>query len=125
MLFEWTKSPDNVALSSSLSQRNRPYSAAEALDLAIGMAEAVADLHGFEGGAIVHGQLDLSLFRRVSLPAPTASSSTERTSIVQLTDVETADFLDWDPNQEAYCDTIALSGSVETVRTPMMCHSLS
>jgi hypothetical protein len=126
LLFERTVSAeDGAASSSSLLQRSRPYSGAEALDLAIGMAEAVADLHGFAGGVIVHGQLDMSLFRRVSLRASTAVSTDERFSTIQLTDVATADFLDWDPNQEAYCDAVALSSSVETVRGPTLCASVS
>jgi hypothetical protein len=49
-------------------------------------------------------------------------STDERVSTIQLTDVATADFLDWDPNQEAYCDAVALSSSVETVRGPTCAH---
>jgi hypothetical protein len=97
----------------ALSERNRPYSGREALDLAIRIAEAIADLHGFAGGVIVHGQLDLSLFRLV---VKGASPDDAHGPDVQLTDVSTADFLDWDPDQQAYCSAVAPSNSVETVR---------
>jgi hypothetical protein len=123
LLFERTKGSGGGGgggAGTSLLQRYRPYSGTEALDVAIGIAESVADLHGFAGGVIVHGQLELSLFRRVNLPAPAASAEPGWT--VQLTDVTAADFLDWDPNQEAYCDAAPLSGSVETVRTLIRAH---
>jgi hypothetical protein len=99
--------------SAALSERNRPYSGREALDLAIRIAEAIADLHGFAGGVIVHGQLDLSLFRLVQGATPDDAHGPD----VQLTDVSTADFLDWDPDQQAYCSAVAPSNSVETVRS--------
>jgi hypothetical protein len=95
----------------NLSERSRPYSGQEALDLAISIAEAIADLHGFAGGVIVHGQLDLSLFRFAK-----DTSLDEHRPDVQLTDASTAEFLDWDPDQQAYCSAVAASNSVETVR---------
>jgi hypothetical protein len=95
----------------NLSERSRPYSGQEALDLAISIAEAIADLHGFAGGVVVHGQLDLSLFRFAK-----GSSLDEHRPDVQLTDASTAEFLDWDSDQQAYCSAVAPSNSVETVR---------
>lgn len=56
------------------------------------MAEAVADLHGFSGGVMVHQDIQLSQFL-----------FNKDKSLVKLNDFNRAEFLLWDEEEEKYC----------------------
>jgi len=64
----------------------------EKLKYALNMAEAVADLHGFSDGVIIHDDLKVSQF----LWGPDGSS-------IKLNDFNRAIFRMWDDNKQQYC----------------------
>lgn len=66
-------------------------SVADKLELAIVMAESVADIHGYQGGTIVHGDLDPNAWLRNS------------DGQVKLSDFNLGEILDWNPRQGEYC----------------------
>jgi serine/threonine protein kinase len=63
----------------------------EKLDLALGMAEAVADIHGFKGGVIVHGDLHPSQFMK------------NRQGQVKMNDFNLGSILEWNEREQTYC----------------------
>jgi len=63
----------------------------EKLDVAILMAESLAELHGHEGGVIAHGDVYPSQWLRT----PGGK--------IKLNDFNTAELLDWDPWNQRYC----------------------
>lgn len=64
----------------------------EKLEISKQMAEAVADLHGFSGGVMVHQDIQLSQFL-----------FNKDKSLVKLNDFNRAEFLLWDEEEEKYC----------------------
>jgi len=62
------------------------------LEMALGMAESLADLHGFEGGVIVHGDVQLGQWLRDS-----------QNSTLVLGDFNLARILSWDESKQRYC----------------------
>ena len=66
------------------------YTSYEKLMLATGMARAIADLHGFEGGVIVHDDIQLCQFF-------------VHDGVVKLNDFNRAEIMLWDENNEEYC----------------------
>lgn len=67
------------------------YTPEEKLDLAQQMAESIAVLHGYEGGVIVHGDIQLQQWLR------TADGR------LKLGDFNRASILDWDARRNLYC----------------------
>ena len=67
------------------------YTPLEKLSMALGMAESIAMLHGFEGGLIVHNDIQLSQWLRA------------RDEKLKLGDFNVARILEWDENQQNYC----------------------
>jgi serine/threonine protein kinase len=63
------------------------------LDYATVMAESIADIHGFEGGVIVHGDIH---------PVQWLRSASGR---ITLNDFNNADILNYDQKEGAYCRT--------------------
>ena len=75
------------------SQKNsNPRRIAPLCRIALQMAEAVADLHGYPHGAIVHGDIQLGQFLFSS-----------NKSIVKLNDFNRAEFMLWDNANQEYC----------------------
>jgi serine/threonine protein kinase len=68
------------------------FTGAEKLDIALQMAEALADLHGNLGGVIVHQDMQLSQYLW-----------TADKSRVKLNDFNRAEFMLWDENHQTYC----------------------
>jgi hypothetical protein len=67
------------------------YTAEEKLDLALIMAESISDMHGFESGVIVNGDIHpVQWLRAVD-------------GKVKLNDFNNADIMDWNPEEHAYC----------------------
>lgn len=64
----------------------------EKVTIALQMAEALADLHGFPGGLIVHGDLDNKQYLYNA-----------DKSIVKLNDFNRAEWLNWDAEEQVYC----------------------
>ena len=69
-----------------------PYSPEQKLEMALTMAEALADLHGFEGGIIVHDDIDLGQYLRTS------------DGRIKLNDFNRAKALLYDSIKEEYCN---------------------
>jgi serine/threonine protein kinase len=67
--------------------------AEEKLDMALDMAESIADLHGFEGGVIVHGDIKVD---HQWLRA--------RNGKIKLNDFNLGHILDWNPIKQRYCN---------------------
>ena len=67
------------------------YTPLEKLSMALEMAESIAMLHGFEGGLIVHNDIQLSQWLRA------------RDEKLKLGDFNVARMLEWDENQQNYC----------------------
>jgi serine/threonine protein kinase len=65
--------------------------AEEKLDMALDMAESIADLHGFEGGVIVHGDIYVDQWMRT------------RNGKIKLNDFNLGQILDWNPSKQHYC----------------------
>jgi serine/threonine protein kinase len=65
--------------------------AEEKLDMALEMAESIADLHGFEGGVIVHGDIYVDQWLRA------------RNGKIKLNDFNLGHILDWNPIEQDYC----------------------
>ena len=65
--------------------------AMEKLDLALGMAEAVADIHGFKGGVLLHGDLHHAQFMK------------NRQGHVKLNDFNLGSILEWNDRDQKYC----------------------
>jgi hypothetical protein len=63
----------------------------EKLQMAIDMAEAIADLHGYQGGVIVHD--DIKLKQWMMHPNKRA----------KLGDFNRAEIMDWNEEKQAYC----------------------
>lgn len=63
----------------------------EKLQMAIDMAEAIADLHGYQGGVIVHD--DIKLKQWMMHPNKRA----------KLGDFNRAEMMDWNEEKQAYC----------------------
>lgn len=61
------------------------------LDTAILMSESIAELHGFEGGAIAHGDIYPSQWLRTL------------DGKLKLNDFNSAEIMDWDPWNQKYC----------------------
>lgn len=73
--------------------RQNNLSMEEKLDMAIDMAESMAEIHGFIGGVIVHGDIHPVQYLR----------SVE--GKMKLNDFNNAEILDWDPKNNMYCPT--------------------
>lgn len=69
------------------------YSVEEKLDMAIDMAQALADIHGFPGGVIVHGDVH---------PVQWLQSPEGK---LKLNDFNNAEILDWNKNKMRSCKT--------------------
>jgi serine/threonine protein kinase len=68
------------------------FTSIEKLVLSLQMAEAVADLHGYEDGVIVHQDIQPSQFLL-----------TEDKSLLKLNDFNRAEFMLWDEESQSYC----------------------
>ncbi len=68
------------------------FTSREKLVLSLQMAEAVADLHGYEYGVIVHQDIQLSQYLW-----------TEDKSLLKLNDFNRAEFMLWDEEAQEYC----------------------
>ena len=67
------------------------FTAEEKLDIALTMAESLADMHGFEGGMIVHNDVQLSQWLRM----PDGG--------IKLGDFNRAFTLYWEDRYDSYC----------------------
>lgn len=70
--------------------RNK-FTPAQKLNLALEMAEAIADLHGFEDGVIVHDDIQLAQFLR------------SKNGMLKLNDFNRAEIMLWNENSKSYC----------------------
>lgn len=68
-------------------------SPAEKLNTALGMAEALADIHGFAGGVIAHYDIQIGQYLL------------ERDYSVKLSDFNRADSQLWNEEEQEYCDS--------------------
>jgi len=68
------------------------YAPTEKLGMALHMSEALADLHGFKDGVIVHDDVKISQFLRNS-----------KTGVLKLNDFNRAQVMLWDEDKEEYC----------------------
>jgi serine/threonine protein kinase len=86
-----TSAPSYRAAPNALPQNN--LTASEKLHIALGMAEAIADLHGFQDGVIVHNDIQPSqfLFRSDDHKA------------LKLNDFNRAEVMLWDEEHQDYC----------------------
>jgi serine/threonine protein kinase len=75
----------------SVKPRNN-FTGLEKLDIATQMAEGIAILHGYSGGAIVHNDVQLAQFL----------FSADK-SILKLNDFNRAEFMLWDDEHQEYC----------------------
>ena len=75
-----------------LLKPHNSFTAMEKLSVATQMAESIADLHGYPGGVIVHGDIQLSQFLY-----------TEDKSIIKINDFNRAEFMLWDEENGEYC----------------------
>jgi serine/threonine protein kinase len=83
--------PDEDYLNKPLKSYN-DLTGMQKLIISLQMAEAVADLHGYSGGVIVHQDIQLSQFL-----------FDNDASRVILNDFNRAEFLLWDDNHQQYC----------------------
>lgn len=67
------------------------YKPMEKLEMALSMAESIAVLHGFDGGVIVHDDIQLCQWLR---------TSNEK---LVLGDFNRAEIMEWDDKNETYC----------------------
>jgi serine/threonine protein kinase len=67
------------------------YSATEKLEMALEMAESIAELHGFPDGVIVHGDIQLCQWLRNA-----------KNKLV-LGDFNRAEIMSWDEKEDIYC----------------------
>jgi hypothetical protein len=67
------------------------FTATEKLEMALEMAESLAVLHGYEGGVIVHDDVQLCQWLRT------------KAGKLVLGDFNRAEIMDWDKDKEAYC----------------------
>jgi serine/threonine protein kinase len=67
------------------------YTVAEKLQIALDMAESIADLHGFEGGVIVHDDVQLCQWLR---------NSDDK---LKLGDFNRAEVMEWRDTNNTYC----------------------
>jgi hypothetical protein len=65
--------------------------ATQKLEMALAMAEGLADVHGFEGGVIMHGDVHLEQWLW------------SKDGRLVLNDFNNADILDWDEENQRYC----------------------
>jgi hypothetical protein len=79
--------------------------AMEKLDLALGMAEAIADIHGFKGGVILHGDLHQAQFMK------------NRQGKVKMNDFNLGSILEWNDRDQKYCPRMREAWCYE-VRAP-------
>lgn len=79
-----SKEPDHIC-------KGNPYSATEKLEMALGMAEAIADLHGFKDGVIVHDDIQPCQFLR------------NRSGHMKLNDFNRAEVMLFDLKHNEYC----------------------
>jgi len=67
------------------------YTVTEKLEIALAMAESIADLHGFKDGVIVHDDIQLCQWLRTS------------DGTIKLNDFNRAEVLYWDERKDKYC----------------------
>jgi len=67
------------------------YTPTEKVEMALDLAEALAELHGFAGGMIVHDDIDLGQYLRTT------------DGRIKLNDFNRAKIQLWDPIQKKYC----------------------
>jgi serine/threonine protein kinase len=65
--------------------------ATQKLEMSLEMAEGLADIHGFEGGVIMHGDIHLEQFLW------------SKNGRLVLNDFNNAEILDWDEENQRYC----------------------
>jgi serine/threonine protein kinase len=65
--------------------------ATQKLEMSLEMAEGLADIHGFEGGVIMHGDIHLEQFLW------------SKNGRLLLNDFNNAEILDWDEENQRYC----------------------
>jgi len=99
---------DDVVPPGIWEPNNEPRSTlspSEKLEMALEMAKSLADLHGFEDGVIVHGDVQLGQWMR---PSPHSK--------LVLGDFNLAKILPWDSHKEEYCKFVNLkNGEVSQV----------
>jgi hypothetical protein len=91
---ESTNEPLPLEQSEANDEPRNNLTASTKLTMALEMAESLADLHGFSGGVIVHGDLQLSQWLRES-----------PNSTLVLGNLNLARILPWDSKRQEYCKT--------------------
>jgi serine/threonine protein kinase len=72
--------------------------ATQKLEMSLEMAEGLADIHGFEGGVIMHGDIHLEQFLW------------SKNGRLLLNDFNNAEILDWDEENQRYCGILRQIG---------------
>lgn len=67
------------------------YTIGEKLEIALQMAESLADLHGYEGGVIVHDDVQLCQWLR------------NANGTLKLGDFNRAEMMEWNDEKQQYC----------------------
>lgn len=70
------------------------FAVGEKLEMALSMAESLADLHGFEEGVMVHGDVQLCQWLKT------------KEGVMKLNDFNGAFLMRWDEEREEYCDYV-------------------
>jgi serine/threonine protein kinase len=86
------------------------YTATEKLSTALEMAEALADMHGYQGGVIIHGDTHPKQWLK------------SRDGTLKLNDFNIGDVLDWDPKHQRYCK--ASRGLLSGIVSDASCNKL-
>lgn len=93
-----------------INEPRNSFEPREKLQMALEMAESLAELHGYMGGVMVHGDVQLSQWLRT------------RDGRVKLGDFNSARSLEWNEQEQRYCDysTGTVFGNVSIGRTGRM-----
>jgi hypothetical protein len=83
--------PEDDAFGETLESMNK-ITLLDKLGIGCDMAEAIADLHGYKGGVIIHGDIQLAQFLY-----------TADYSLVKMNDFNRAEWMLWDDNKTDYC----------------------
>ena len=84
-------SPEDDEFGEELESMNE-ITLLDKLGMGCDMAEAIADLHGYKGGVIVHGDIQLGQFLYTS-----------DFSLVKMNDFNRAEWMLWDDAKHEYC----------------------
>lgn len=90
----------------------RPQNAlhvAQKLEYAISMAEAIADIHGFDGGVIVHGDIHPVQFLK------------NKAGMIKLNDFNNGQVLKFDDSKKAYCEEWRCYGGTYRPPEELLC----